>query len=153
MQHDLSSVNLLLHFKDMTQITLSKCHERNENFTKSVKNQLENIEIGMKTYIKTMIDVAEVNTKNEIEIFESKLGNIRMENHKYAVDLKNSATELKAEKEEVLLHKAEIYSKIEDSIKINEDLNSNTIDKFDRIIAEYDNIKAKFNEIAEFVKV
>lgn len=146
-------MTLLLHFKEITQITLNKSHERNEFFSKSVKGQLENMEIGLKTYVKNMLDIADKNTKSEFESFESKFANIRMENHRYAVDLKNSSNILLTEKEEIIKIKTEISKKIEGSNKINEDLNSQTVDKFYRMSAEYDVLKVKFTEIAEFIKV
>ena len=149
----LESVTLLMNFKETTNITLTKSKDRIENFVKSIKSQLESNETGFKNYTKIMLEAAEKNYKTEFENFEGKILNIRMENNRYAVDLKNSALELKSEKEEVIKIKIDLYSKIESSSKINEDKTSSIADKFYGISSEYDVIKVKFNEMAEFIRV
>lgn len=153
MKHNVESVTLLLNFKEMTNITMNKSKDRIETFTKSVKSQLEMSEAGMKVYMKGILDVSEKNSKLEFDNFDGKIANVRMENNRYAVDLKNSAIELKSEKEEVIRIKNELHSIVESSSKLNLDKIEHFYDKFLGLSAEYDVIKVKFNEIAEFIKV
>jgi hypothetical protein len=146
-------MNTLLTFRETTKKILDLNNEKMENFTKSVKNQLENMEQGMKTYIKSMIETDKKNIKAEFEGIETKMGAVKMENHRYAIDLKNSATELKAEKDEIVKIKNEVVDKVESSSKYVDEINNNTLDKFYKLNSDYDQIRSKFNEIAEFVKV
>ena len=124
-----------------------------ENFIKSIRNQLDTMDMGMKIYLKTMIEVASKNNKNELDIIESKIGSAKIENHRYAYDLKNLANDLKVEREEVMNIKKDVLEKINISYKNYDDFNSKMKENFFKLSTEHDSMKIKFNELAEFIKV
>ena len=143
----------LISFRETTKKILEINEEKMNNFTKSVKNQLENMELGMKSYVKTLIEAERKSINVDFENMETKIGSIKMENHRYAIEMKNNAAELKVEKDEFLKIKTEVVEKLDSSNKHFDELNTNTVEKFTKLIADHEVIRTKFNEIAEFVKV
>ena len=149
----MENLNLLLNLKDATKTLLNQSSEKMENFIKSIRNQLDTMDMGMKIYLKTMIEVASKNNKNELDIIESKIGSAKIENHRYAYDLKNLANDLKVEREEVMNIKKDVVEKINISYKNYDDFNSKMKENFFKLSSEHDSMKIKFNELAEFIKV
>ena len=141
----MENLNLLLNLKDATKTLLNQSSEKMENFIKSIRNQLDTMDMGMKIYLKTMIEVASKNNKNELDIIESKIGSAKIENHRYAYDLKNLANDLKVEREEVMNIKKDILEKINISYKNYDDFNSKMKENFFKLSHEHDSIKIKFN--------
>ena len=141
----MENLNLLLSLKDATKTLLTQSSERMEGFTKSIRNQLDTMDMGMKIYLKTMIEVASKNNKNELDIIESKIGSAKIENHRYAYDLKNLANDLKVEREEVMNIKKDVLEKINISYKNYDDFNSKMKENFFKLSHEHDSIKIKFN--------
>ena len=111
------------------------------------------MDMGMKIYLNTNIEVASKNNKNELDIIESKIGSAKIENHRYAYDLKNLANDLKVEREEVMNIKKDVVEKINISYKNYDDFNSKMKENFFKLSSEHDSMKIKFNELAEFIKV
>ena len=149
----MENLNLLLNLKDATKTLLNQSSEKMENFIKSIRNQLDTMDMGMKIYLKTMIEVASKNNKNELDIIESKIGSAKIENHRYAYDLKNLANDLKVEREEAMNIKKDVLEKINISYKNYDDFNSKMKENFFKLSSEHDSMKIKFNELAEFIKV
>ena len=116
-----------------------------ENFIKSIRNQLDTMDMGMKIYLKTMIEVASKNNKNELDIIESKIGSAKIDNHRYASDLKYMANELKVQIEEAINIKKDVLEKINISYKNYDDFNSKMKENFFKLSHEHDSIKIKFN--------
>ena len=141
----MENLNLLLNLKDATKTLLNQSSEKMENFIKSIRNQLDTMDMGMKIYLKTMIEVASKNNKNELDIIESKIGSAKIENHRYAYDLKNLANDLKVEREEVMNIKKDVLEKINISYKNYDDFNSKMKENFFKLSHEHDSIKIKFN--------
>jgi hypothetical protein len=99
-----------------------------------------------------MLQESEINFKREYENIGIKIIDMRMENNKYAFDLKKSANELIEEKKFLLEMKSHIENKIEEYFNKSKEINKNTIDNFEVIKGEYFNIKNKFIELSEFIK-
>ena len=121
----MDNLTLLLNLRETTSKYLIVNSEKIDNFTKSVKNQLETMDMGLKTYLKTMLEISSRTNKLEFENFETKISSAKMENHRYAIDLKNLAIDLKAENEQVQVIKSDIINKIEISTRNNDEFLSN----------------------------
>jgi len=102
--------------------------------------------------MKTMLEAAEKNQKSEFDLMEQKFGQIKMENHRYVVDLKKTADDLKTEGEILAKIKVELTDKMEANNKHTNDVNSNTVERCNRVNTEFDSIKSRFGELAEFIK-
>jgi len=124
-----------------------------EIFSKSVRNQLENMESGIKSYVKSLIEMEKKQSKSEFENLETKLSSIRLDNHRSALELKHSADELKSEKEELLVLKSGFQEKINEMNKNYENLNQSNFEKIESISAEFDLLNKKFIELSETLKV
>ena len=121
--------------------------------TKSITGQIESLEKGVKSYAQVLVETSKTNLKSEIDSLIQKIQENKMENHRYAVDLKNAASELKTEKELLSNIKNEIYSQLDSTSNSFKEMHKGTNENFDKIRDEYELIKKKFTEIAEFVKV
>ena len=121
--------------------------------SKSISGQLESLEKGVKSYSQMLVESNEKNFKNEFSGITQKLQEIKMDNHRYAQDLKNAANELKTEKDKLTNIRYEIYGQLDLATNSFKEINKQTNENFDKIKEEYETIKRKFTEIAEFVKV
>lgn len=143
----------LLNSRDSTKSLLNSNSEKMENLSKSFKNQLEYLESNMKMYVKSMIEIEKNQTKIEFENLETKLSSLKLVNHKVAQELKNSANDLKMEKEEFSNLKADFHQKIEEMNINYENFNKNNLDKIETFNSEFELMKAKLSEISEYIKV
>jgi hypothetical protein len=121
--------------------------------TKSMTGQIDSLEKGLKSYTQALVETSQINLKGEIDNLIQKIQENRMENHRCALDLKNAAGELKTEKELLSNIKNEIYSQFDITTSSFKDMHKGTNENFEKMKEEYDLIKKKFTEIAEFVKV
>jgi len=106
----------------------------------------------MKNFTTKLLQDTEVNFKREYENIGVKIGDMRMENNKYAYQLQKNANELTAEKEKILTIKNEVNKQLDDALARCREMNKSTVDNFETIKGEYQNIKSKFVELSEFIK-
>lgn len=149
----MNNVTSLLNFKEKCTGDLKSSNQKVETMSKSISGQLESLEKGVKSYSQMLVESNEKNFKSEFNIFGQKLQEIKMENHKCAHDLKIAANELKTEKDKLLNIRMEIYGQFDLTTSNFKDLNHQTNENFEKMREEYETIKRKFTEIAEFVKV
>jgi len=90
--------------------------------------------------------------KSDLELFQEKLSELRMENNRYAVDLRNSASDLKKEMEKTKDIQKEIYNELENNLKKTKEIYNKTNESFYYLQNDYEVIKSKFKEVAEFIK-
>ena len=152
-KYNLNNIQTLINFKDKYTGEMKVSKEKVETMSKSIAGQLDSLEKGVKSYSHMLVDTSEKNVKVDFDNLSQRLSDIRMENHRYAVDVRNTANELKIENDKILNIKKEIYNTFDLTTLNFKDLNKQTNEHFDQIKEEYDLMKKKFTEIAEFVKV
>ena len=135
----------------MTQLKLQQ--DRIESIVKNMKSQTDNTENSYKIFTKTMIDGLEKIMRNEFEMSDKKLGNVRLENHRYAVELKELSGDMNSKKAEVLAIKNEVEALLLINEKKVTENSKQVFTKLDTILGEYEVLKTKFNELSEFFKV
>jgi DNA repair exonuclease SbcCD ATPase subunit len=147
------NVYSLLTFRDNTKSLMNINTEKIEVFSKSVRNQIENMESGIKVYARSLIEMERNHSKSEIENLESKISNIKLDNHKFAVEFKNAANELIREKEELLVLKSNFQEKIIELNRNYENANQLNFEKVELLSAEFDIMNKRFSELSETIKV
>jgi hypothetical protein len=139
-------------FKEKQIVDFTQYREKLEGMIKSITTQLEQNDRSSKNYINKLLETTEVNLRNEIELINKRIGEMRLENHKYAFDLQKSAGELNVEHEKMLNIKKDIINNLDNTVIKMENLNKDTVKEFEAQKAEYDRIKSKFGELSEFIK-
>jgi len=143
----------LINFKDKCTGDLKASNIKVDTMTKSITGQIDSLEKGLKSYTQALLHTSQTNLKGEIDTLIQKIQENRMENHRYALDLKNAAGELKTEKELLSNIRNEIYSQFDTTTCSFKEMHKGTNENFEKMKEEYEVIKKKFTEIAEFVKV
>ncbi len=149
----MENLHSLLTFRDSTKSLLNINADKIETFSKSVRNQLENMESGIKSYVKSLIEMEKIKSKSEFENVEAKLSSIKLDNHRFALELKHSADELKSEKEGLLVLKSGFQEKINEIDHNIENFNQSNFEKIESLSAEFDLLNKKFTEFSETLKV
>ena len=104
-------------------------------------------------YSKSLNETTERNYKLEVENLSNRISDTRMDNHRHAVDLQKTSVELKNEIEKNLNMKKDLLTQFDTGVLNIKDQYKLTNDEFEKIKIEYELIKKKFNETAEFIKV
>jgi hypothetical protein len=99
-----------------------------------------------------MLETSEINFKNDIEMINKRLGEMRLENHKYAFELQKKSSELNVEYEKILEIKKEVYTNLDNTVNKMENMHKDTRKEFDDYTGEFTKIKNKFVELSEFIK-
>jgi hypothetical protein len=148
----LTQVKSLICFKEKNLIEFKTYKDKSENILNGVNIQIENMDRSQKNYITKMLEENESYLKRENENILNKINDMRMENNKYCYLLKQNSNELIEEKNNFQQMKIFLENKIEENLKKSKDINKNTLDSFEVIKGEYNDIKNKFKGLSEFIK-
>ena len=143
--------------------TLNKYREKNIIDLKMYKEKLETIISSMnsildnnnQSQIKYINEVKEKILKDCNSMFESFCGDmkeIRVENSKYAVDLMSHTLELTKKWEKIEKIREDLMENFNYSVNKYQMLTDDTIKSFEDFKVEYNIIRRKFMELAEFIK-
>jgi hypothetical protein len=149
---NMSQVGSLMTFKEKHTIDLKAYKERVDGQVREMSMQLENVEKHLKLYTAKQMEQTEESYRKEISQIGDKLSDLRMENHKYAFNLQKISNELTVEYDKILNIKSEVYKKLDDSVENFRSLHKGTLDDFHDTRNDFDGIKKKFTELAEFIK-
>lgn len=149
---NMSQVGSLMTFKEKHTIDLKAYKERVDGQVREMSMQLENVEKHLKLYTAKLMEQTEESYRKEISQIGDKLSDLRMENHKYAFNLQKISNELSVEYDKILNIKSEVYKKLDDSVENFRSLHKGTLDDFHDTRNDFDGIKKKFTELAEFIK-
>ena len=87
--------------------------------------------------------------KNELNIYDDKFQDIRLENNKYIIELQKKFDSLIIDWEKVLQIKEEIYIKFDSDVEKYKNENINTIKQFQEYKNEFNLIKDRFTRLSE----
>jgi hypothetical protein len=149
---NMSQVGTLMTFKEKHTLDLKAYKERVDGQIREMSMQLENVEKHLKLYTAKLMEQTEESYKKEISHVGDRLSELRMENHKYAFNLQKTANELAVEYDKILNIKSEVYKKLDDSVDNFKNLHKGTLDDFHDTRNDFEGIKKKFTELAEFIK-
>ena len=139
-------------FKEKNILDFKNYKEKLDSYIKTFNLIIENNSKANLKYANEIGEKIEKNCKDMIEIVNEKLMDLRIENSKYSVEIKNKYLDLNKEYENILNIKDEIYHKFDKEINSFKNLSNNTISSFNEFKKEFGKIKFKFFELAEFIK-
>ena len=150
--YTLQQISQLNSFKDKSLFDLKAYKERLENLIESFKSQIENISISLSQFTTKSVSECEYRIMNELNIYDDKLQDVRLENNKYNIELRKKFDSLVIDWEKVLKIKEEIYIKFDSDVEKYKNDNINIIKKFEEYKTEFKLIKDRFTRLSEFIK-
>ena len=144
--------SLFITFRDKQILDLKTYKQKLENLTKSLQSQIDSITLATTQFTNRAITESEERIKNLMKIYDDRLEDMRVENGKYAIQLKNQSSSLSSEWNKVMNIKNEIYAKFENEVQEMKKSNSEAAKHFDRYKKEFKLIKNRFTQLSEFIK-
>ena len=139
-------------FKEKNILDLKSYKEKLEGCIKTFNLLVDNNSKANMKYSNEIGQKTEKNCKEMIEIVNERLMEMRLENSKYAIELKNKSLDLSKEWEKIQKIKEEISIKFEKEVNVFKTVSNNTINSFSDFKKEFGTIKHKFFELAEFIR-
>ena len=143
----------MINAKETSSIDLKFFKERLDTIMKICNSQIDSSEKGLKLYAKSLNETTERNYKLEVENLSNRISDTRMDNHRHAVDLQKTSIELKNEAENIMNLKKDVLTQFDKGVLNIKDQINVTNNEFEKLKSEYEIMKKKFNETAEFIKV
>ena len=147
--NQLSSLN---SYKDRNTIDLKGYKEKLEGLVKQFSKQIEEIKSIFIDYCKKSVDECETKFLERIKTTDDRIELMRVENGRYAIDLKKQCNDLGIEWERILKIKEEVYSRFDEEIENFKKMHEGTESSMNEYKKEFKLIKKKFTELSEFIK-
>ena len=148
----LTQLNVLTLAKDKSNIDLKSYKDKLDIIIKNFNLQVSN---NTKSNMKYVNDVTEKNKKLFNEKFDEiaeKINEMKLENAKYAIELKSKSIDLSKEWNTMINIKNEIFEKYDE--KVNEFYKGNIsiVNSFNEVKEQFEHIRHNFKELSEFIK-
>ena len=148
----INQLNSLNSYKDRNTIDLKGYKEKLEGLVKQFTQQIEGIKSIFIDYCKKSVDECESKFMERIKTTDDRIELMRVENGRYAIDLKKQCNDLGIEWERILKLKEEVYSRFDEEIERFKKMHEGTESSMDEYKKEFKLIKKKFTELSEFIK-
>jgi hypothetical protein len=131
---------------------LKKYKERLETIIKNFNLQVDNNTKANMKYTNEIKDKTEKNFNEKFTEIKNSIFEMKLENSKYAIELKAKSLDLSKEWDKMRKIKEEIYSKFDERVHDMTKSNDNTVHCFNELKDEFHRIRRKFGELAEFIR-
>ena len=139
--------------KEKSNADLKLTNLKVDSMSKSISSQFDYLEKELKSYSQVLVEQCDKNFKFELNTINQKLQDMKIENHRYAIDLKNTANDLKVDYEKLTNIKSEMYIKL-DILTNNLKQQTKTINEnLEKIKEDNEKINKKINKMSENVHV
>ena len=139
--------------KEKSNADLKLTNLKVDSMSKSISSQFDYLEKELKSYSQVLVEQCEKNFKFELNTINQKFQDMKIENHRYAIDLKNTANDLKVDYEKLTNIKSEMYIKL-DILTNNLKQQTKTINEnLEKIKEDNEKINKKINKMSENVHV
>ena len=145
-------VTSLMSFKDKQMADWKSYKDKLENMIKQVAVQLDSNDKNLKSYMTKLLEASESSYNKEITDLNYKINDVKIENHKHALNLQNCAKELTVEYNKFPEIKSDIAKQMDDAVNKMKESHSSTVDSFDTVKQDFEMIKKKFLDLSEFIK-
>ena len=139
-------------FRERNILDLKSYKEKLEGIIKTINIMVDNNSKANMQYSNEIGAKTERNCKDMIEIVNERMMELRLENTKYAIELKEKSLDLSKDWEKILKIKEEINELFKNQVDNFRVISNNTINSFNEFKKDYGTIKSKFFELAEFIK-
>ena len=99
--------------KEKSNADLKLTNLKVDSMSKSISSQFDYLEKELKSYSQVLVEQCDKNFKFELNTINQKFQDMKIENHRYAIDLKNTANDLKVDYEKLTNIKSEMYIKLD----------------------------------------
>ncbi len=148
----LSNIKELLSFKEKNILDFKSFKGKLDSNLKNLKTQIENMSKTMSDYTKKCVHQSEIRMTDIINSYDDRIHEVRLENHKYAIELQEKANNLNNEIEKVNNVKDEIFDKVKREIDYVKQGNYAVTIKFEGYKKEFNQIKSKFSQFNDLIK-
>ena len=148
----LTNIKEIINYKEKNSLDLKSYKVKLDTTMKNIKLQMDGLTKSINDYTKKCINQTENKLIDMINISEDRIQDIRLENYKYAIELKNNCDNLNNEMEKITKIKDEIYEKINLDIENMKQANYGVTIKFEGYKKEFNQIKSKFSQFNDFIK-
>ena len=148
----IKELNKLNTYKEKNILDLRSYKEKMELNIKTFSTLVDNNNKSQIKYINEMYEKNFKECKNMIDTLGEKITDIRVENSRYAVELIGKSINLTKEWDKIQKIKEEILKEFNEKIQDFKIVSNNTIDSFSDFKLEFNTIKNKFLELAEFIR-
>lgn len=148
----LSNIKELLSFKEKNILDFKSFKGKLDSNLKNLKTQIENMSKTMSDYTKKCVHQSEIRMTDIINSYDDRIHEVRLENHKYAIELQEKANNLNNEIEKVNNVKDEIFDKVKREIDYVKQGNYAVTIKFEGYKKEFNQIKSRISQINEYLK-
>ena len=139
--------------KEKSNADLKLTNLKVDSMSKSISSQFDYLEKELKSYSQVLVEQCDKNFKFELNTINQKFQDMKIENHRYAIDLKNTANDLKVDYEKLTNIKSEMYIKL-DILTNNLKQQTKTINEnLEKIKEDNEKINKKINKMSENVHV
>ena len=148
----INQLSQLNTFKDRNTLDLKSYKDKLEGLVKQFGQQIEGIKAVFLDYCKKSVDDCENKFNERIKTTESRIESMRVENGKYAIELKTQCNDLGIQWEKIQKLKEEVYVRFDEEVDKFKKMHSGTESSMDEYKKEFKLIKKKFTELSEFIK-
>ena len=148
----LTNIKEIINYKEKNSLDLKSYKVKLDTTMKNIKLQMDGLTKSINDYTKKCINQTENKLIDMINISEDRIQDIRLENYKYAIELKNNCDNLNNEMEKIAKIKEEIYEKINLDIENMKQANYGVTIKFEGYKKEFNQIKSKFSQFNDLIK-
>ena len=148
----IKELNKLNSYKEKNTVDLKAYKEKLELNIKTFNSLVDNNNKSQIKYINEMFEKNYKECKSMIDTVEERITDMRIENSRYAVELIGKSINLTKEWDKIQNIKEEIMHEFNDKIHEFRLVSNNTINSFTEFKTEFNLIKRKFFELAEFIK-
>ncbi len=114
--------------------------------------QLESTDKNMKSYTAKMIENSENVLRNEMSLLNTRINDLRIENHKTIFELDKQCKQISNEYDRIQEIKKEINTDFSGSVDNMKNMHKETTDAFELYKEDFNKIKARFIDLSDFVK-
>ena len=149
---------VLVNFKSLVKYKESNINDLKnyktnlDNMIKSFHTKIDNLSKSCNEFTLYKIRENENKFNNTLKLYDDKIYNIKLENNKYSINIKNEFENLIKEWDKVLNIKTEIFNKFEKEVKFHKDIVNSVYKKFESFKKEFNLIKYRFTQLSEFIK-
>ena len=148
----LVNIKSLLKYKENNINDLNNYKNNIDNLSKSLQIKIDNIIKSCNEFTVYKIKDNENKFNSNLKLYDEIIYNIRLENNKYSINIKNEFENMCKEWEKVLNIKTDIFNKFDKEVKYHKDIVNSVYRKFEVYKKEFNLIKNRFMQLSEFIK-
>ena len=148
----IKEINKMNSYKEKNTLDLKAYKEKLEINIKTFNALVDNNNKSQMKYINEMHEKNFKECKTLIDTLDERITDMRIENSRYAVELISKSMNLTKEWDKIQKIKEEIMTEFNEKIQEFHVVSNNTVNSFSDFQNEFNSIKRKFLELAEFIK-